>query len=289
MVNDYQMIVKDGVEGLKGIDETIKLIYGSPPYPNASRDYGHWDSESWMDFMMPFCEIGSSKLADDGFMVINAKACREPAKSGGNTTRSFAVEKLAIRISEEIGLSCVDIEIWSKTNPVPTGLRVACQDSYEQILWFSKRSDWSIELDRIRTAYKESSIKAYDRQLYKARKGVSYVRKSKHIDPNPSGSLPKNVIQCATSSSQTGHQATQPREIPRKYILACTEVGDLVVDPWMGSGTTGVESISLGRRFIGFDVHPYYVSIAEERMTSESTVNEGRIKQHDLRYFLGGA
>lgn len=289
MVNDYQMIAKDGIEGLKGIDESIKLIYGSPPYPNASREYGHWDTDSWMEFMMPFCEVGASKLADDGFMVINVKACREPAKNGGNTTRSFAVEKLAIRIAEEIGLPCVDIEIWSKTNPVPTGLRVACQDSYEQNLWFSKSSDWHINLDSIRTPYKDSSMKAYNRQIYKARRGVSYVRKDKHIDPNPSGSLPKNVIQCATSSSQNGHQATQPRELPRKYILACTEPGDLVVDPWMGSGTTGVEALSLGRRFIGFDVHPYYVSIAEERIASELPVDDGRTKQRDLVYFLGGA
>jgi DNA modification methylase len=59
------------------------------------------------------------------------------------------------------------------------------------------------------------------------------------------------------------HQATQPIYLPDKYIKATTEEGDLVVDPWMGSGTTGFAALSLKRKFIGFDIVDSYVKTAE--------------------------
>lgn len=62
------------------------------------------------------------------------------------------------------------------------------------------------------------------------------------------------------------HQAVQPEYLPNKYILATTNEGDLVVDPWMGTGTTGVEALKLGRLFAGFDVVQEYVNIAEKRL-----------------------
>ena len=69
------------------------------------------------------------------------------------------------------------------------------------------------------------------------------------------------------SSRRGKHQAVQPGYLPRKYILAVTEPGDLVVDPWMGTGTTGVEALKLGRMFIGFDIVKEYVRSAEERLS----------------------
>jgi len=58
----------------------------------------------------------------------------------------------------------------------------------------------------------------------------------------------------------------QPLYLPEKYIKACTNADDLVVDPWMGSGTTGVAAITLGRRFVGFDIFQEYVDIATNNL-----------------------
>ena len=257
----YNVEAIDGVKGLEGlIDGTVKLIYGSPPYPNAHRNYGSWPSKQWFDFIYPFIEVSTRKLSEDGFIVINVKANRDPHGSTSNTTRSLIVEKLAIKMEEELGLYCVDIEIWSKKNPIPGGLRVACQDAYEQMLWFAKSPNWKINLDAIRRPYASTSLNSYARQTYRPRKnGLKYVRNDKHIDPNEKGALPKNVIDLATSNKTNGHQATQRNELPRRYILACTSPGDLVVDPWLGSGTTGIEAVSNDRNFMGFDVISEYV------------------------------
>lgn len=256
----------DGAEGMLALpDKSIKLVYGSPPYPNAERDYGVWRAAEYIDKISPFIDAAKLKLRDDGFIVINVKANREKTTSRLASKRSLIVEKLAILLEERWGFHCVDIEIWVKENPAPTGLRVACQDAYEQNLWFSVSPKWSIDIDAIRRPYESHSVRTYEEYEYKPRSnGNTYVRKNKRIQPNPLGALPKNIISGGVSAKIGNHQATQPSYLPEKYIKATTSVGDLVVDPWLGSGTTGAVALQLGRTFAGFDVIESYVLEAEE-------------------------
>lgn len=264
----FQTLCCDGANGMLQLpDQSIKLLYGSPPYPNATRDYGVWNSQEYIAKMTPFLDAAMQKLRDDGFIVVNVKANREKGLKGACTTRSLVVERLAILMEEHWGLHCVDIEIWVKENPVPTGLRSACQDAYEQNLWFSVSPTWRINIDAIRREYTSHSVQTYEGYEYKPRaNGLTYVRKSKRIQPNPHGALPKNVICGGVSSRTGGHQAMQPVYLPQKYISAASQENDLVVDPWMGSGTTGVAAVSLNRRFIGFDINERYVQMASERI-----------------------
>jgi DNA modification methylase len=251
----------DGSKGLSLLpDKSINLIYGSPPYPNAERNYGVWTSNEYIQRISPFIDASLNKLTDNGFIVINVKANREKSKGKNNTTRSLIIEKLAIMMSEVWGLSCVDIEIWIKDNPVTTGLRVACQDAYGQNLWFSKSPSWKINLDAIRRPYSDTTLRIYQNSEFKPRSnGLTYVRKNKRITANPLGALPLNIIKGGVSSIKGKHQAVQPSYLPEKYIKATTRPGELVVDPWMGSGTTGMVALKLGRKFIGFDIEEDYV------------------------------
>ena len=127
MLNDIGNILRqkefyteciDGADGMIQLpDKSIKLIYGSPPYPNAERNYGVWSSEEYIEKISPFISIGKQKLRDDGFIVINVKANRDRHRSNKNTTRSLVVERLAIMMEDIWNLHCVDIEIWVKDNP----------------------------------------------------------------------------------------------------------------------------------------------------------------------------
>ena len=264
--NGFTVKCMDGAEGMLALpDKSIKLVYGSPPYPNAERDYGVWRAAEYIDKISPFIDAAKLKLRDDGFIVINVKANREKTTSRLASKRSLIVEKLAILLEERWGFHCVDIEIWVKENPAPTGLRVACQDAYEQNLWFSVSPKWSIDIDAIRRPYESHSVRTYEEYEYKPRSnGNTYVRKNKRIQPNPLGALPKNIISGGVSAKIGNPQATQPSYLPEKYIKATTSVGDLVVDPWLGSGTTGAVALQLGRTFAGFDVIESYVLEAEE-------------------------
>ena len=240
-----------------------------PPYPNAERDYGVWKTSEYIEKMTPFLDAAVQKLRDDGFIVINVKANRNRSSSKVSSSRSLIIERLAILMEEKWKLHCVDIEIWVKENPAPTGLRVACQDAYEQNLWFSKAPKWSINLDAIRRPYDKHSVETYESYEFKPRSnGNTYVRKNKRINPNPLGALPRNIIIGSVSSTITDHQATQPLYLPEKYIKATTSDGDLIVDPWMGSGTTGYAALRLGRVFAGFDIIKSYVDGTDSRLRS---------------------
>ena len=132
-----------------------------------------------------------------------------------------------------------------------------------------------MNIDSIRKPYSDSSLDRYKNQEYKPRtNGVPYVRKTHRIEPHPDGALPINVISGSVSGKITKHQAVQPNYLPERYILACTNENDIVVDPWLGSGTTGVSALKQKRRFIGFDIFPEFVEIAIKNLNDCINVRE---------------
>ena len=86
----------DGAEGLLLLpDKSVKLVYGSPPYPNAERDYGVWKASEYIDKIAPFLDASCLKLSDNGFIVINVKANREKGTSKASSKRSLIIEQIA--------------------------------------------------------------------------------------------------------------------------------------------------------------------------------------------------
>lgn len=74
---DYAAVCGDGAVGMLTLpNKSIKLVYGSPPYPNAERDYGVWKASEYIEKITPFIDAAALKLRDDGFLVINVKAKR---------------------------------------------------------------------------------------------------------------------------------------------------------------------------------------------------------------------
>lgn len=274
--NNFTIIVGDAVKKVKLLkDKSVKLMYGSPPYPNAKRNYATWSDSKYIETITPFIDNVLPKLTDDGFIVINVKANRLPSTKNRSSERSLVVEELMLHMKKNLNLSCVDIEIWVKTNPVPTGVRVACQDAYEYNLWFSKSPIWEINIDAIRTEYAPSSLATYKNTIYKKRRnGLLYVSRDTKIIPNNKGALPRNVdieapvniVKGSVSNKSVNHQAVQPNYLPEKYILACTSEGDIVLDPWVGSGTTGIVAIAGKRKFIGIDISEDFANLAEQNI-----------------------
>lgn len=267
----FSIIQGDGIELIKLIkNKSIKLVYGSPPYPNAKRNYRTWKIEDYIKEINPFIKGLIPKLTDDGFIVINVKANRIEGSKTISSERSLIVEELMIHMKKKLKLFCVDIDIWAKTNPVPTGIRVATIDAYEYNLWFSKSSKWQINIDQIRRPYSLSSLKTYENAIYKPRQNeLPYVSKEKKISPNPLGALPINVISGAVSGKIVNHQAVQPNYLPERYIKACTSEGDIVLDPWTGSGTTGVAALNNKRKFIGFEISHDFFNLALKNLEKQ--------------------
>lgn len=77
---------------------------------------------------------------------------------------------------------------------------------------------------------------------------------------------PTNVIHIATECSNRNHSAAFPVELPKWFIKLFTQPGDMILDPFIGSGTTAVAALQLARNYIGIDLNPEYIEISCARV-----------------------
>lgn len=128
---------------------------------------------------------------------------------------------------------------------------------YETVLWFTKSDDYFFDLDAVRVPQKYPGKRHY--------KGPN----KGEFSGNPLGKNPSDVWEIpnvkANHIEKTAHPCQFPIALCQRLIRALTRPGDLVVDPFCGSGSTGIAAALEGRRFIGSDVSPAYCQIAEQR------------------------
>jgi DNA modification methylase len=136
----------------------------------------------------------------------------------------------------------------------------------------------------VRTAYNPATLARYNRgdsgnspnaKYYgiDKRENVKYAKGQmgqdwNRVKPHPNGASPSNVIAGSRYSGRSlGHPAVFPEYLPRFFIDAMTKTGDLVFDPFSGSGMTAVASLKLDRHFLGCDLSETYVNLALKRLS----------------------
>jgi len=157
--------------------------------------------------------------------------------------------------------------IWSFSHGLHCNNRFSGR--HETILWFSKGADYTFNLDAVRVP-----------QKYPGKTHTKGPNKGK-ISGNPLGKNPGDVWDIpnvkANHIEKTDHPCQFPVALPQIFIRALTDKNAMVFDPFMGSGSTGVAALIEGRRFIGSEINPQYISIAENRI--KNTLNgEMRIR-----------
>ncbi|MDX2244741.1 MAG: site-specific DNA-methyltransferase [Leptolyngbyaceae cyanobacterium bins.302] len=153
--------------------------------------------------------------------------------------------------------------------------------SHESILLFRKAEAPPINIDNIRIPYGNHTLKYPNHpQAVTSQygKGQECDRHQNWL-PNPQGAKPKDVIEIPTTCNgmreKTLHPTQKPEELIRKFVLASSNRGDTVLDPFSGSGTTLVVAEQLGRRWLGCDINPEYNSWAMQRLeTSEHLTDQ---------------
>jgi len=166
--------------------------------------------------------------------------------------------------------------IWDKPNPVPESVRNRCTKAHEYIFLLSKQPVYYYD----RMAIAEPAIYAEEH----ARKKTSWGKKKFNVNKNniekyqllgtennktclPGGMRNKRSVWTMKVQPYKGaHFATYPEDLIEPCILATTRRGDTVLDPFTGSGTTGVVAKRAGRNFIGIELNPDYVRLAEDRI-----------------------
>jgi DNA modification methylase len=169
-----------------------------------------------------------------------------PRKSLSGIPSRFAVEMI------KDGWILRNDIIWHKTHHSPSSVKDRFTCSHEHLFFFVKDRRYYFDLDSVRKPHR--SLRG---------RSPPASQKSRF---HPKGKNPGDVWSITPSQNIKGHHATFPEELCRIPILAGCPSGGIVFDPFAGSGTTCVVAKKLGRRFIGFEMNPDYVALAQERV-----------------------
>ena len=167
--------------------------------------------------------------------------------------------------------------IWHKPNPMPESVTDRCTKAHEYIFLLSKSDRYFYDNEAIKEPVSDTSLKRAeygwncDRPSTKnASMGGTGIHTEKMGTRfvNPSGRNKRSVWTVNTKPYKGAHFAVYPTELIRPCVLAGSRPGDVVLDPFNGSGTTGLVSIEERRKYIGIDINTEYLAIAEARIKS---------------------
>lgn len=272
-------------------DSSINLIFTSPPYADQ-RIYASKKSKIAPDNYIQWFEDKAREiyrvLKDDGSFVLNIN------DKVVNGYQHLFVFELVIFLCKEIGFHLVRDYIWynpaTPPNVFSRGGYGRTKKSHEYCFWFSKSPTWTFNLDPIRREY-GSDMQKYLNGQGKGDRSKN-TRPSTHnfncekVWNNRGGSDPGTIITIANTSSNDlffrlckergiTHPARFPEKLAEFFILSGTNEGEIVLDPFSGSGTTAVSAARNGRRWIGIEANADYCELALARVQAEIYQNEG--------------
>lgn len=244
---------------------SVDLIVTSPPYSNKRKNtYGGIHPDEYVDWFLPKAKQFYRVLKPRGTFILNLKS----GASGGE--RNLYSIKLILELKKQ-GWLWTEEFIWHKKNSFPGKWPNRFRDAWEPCFQFNKQKKFRMFQEEVMqpigkwatTRFKNLSEEDKRRRESKVNSGfgrnVSNWTNRKKV-------YPTNVIHMATESSNKNHSAVFPVGLPSWFIKLFTKKGDVVLDPFMGSGTTGVAANKLGRVFIGIDTQSKYCKSAIKRI-----------------------
>ena len=239
---------EDALAGLARIpDGAVDLILTDPPY-NLGKDYGNasdqqtvadylrW-TEQWIDTALP-------KLKANGSLYIF-------------TTWRFSPEIIVMLKQRKAMMNEI---IWDRRVPSMGGSVRSFSSVHDTIGFFVKRKDYYFDLDAVRIAYDAATKKARSRSIFIGAKWLEV------------GYNPKDLWSVSRLHKEhperADHPTQKPLEIIERMVKASCPPGGVVLDLFMGSGTTALAAKRCGRDFVGFELNPDYCAIIEQRLAA---------------------
>lgn len=288
----------DTLEGLKATEsESINLICTSPPYAlHFKKAYGNVDKSDYVEWFLRFAVEMFRVLKPDGSFVLNIGGSYNP----GTPTRSLYHFKLLVALVEQVGFHLAQECFWYNPAKMPmpaewvTVRKIRIKDSVEYLWWLSKtpfpkasnqrvlKSSFSADMHRLNKRGLKETIRPAGHVI---RSSWAEIKTSGAIPPNfidqslfdDPADLPDSVMRMGNNSAndkytvrckEAGlkiHPARFPRALPEFFIKMLTDAGDVVMDTFAGSNTTGAVAEDLGRRWIAFESVKEYLEASKFR------------------------
>lgn len=247
---------------------SVDLIVTSPPYADSrKKTYGGIHPDEYVAWFLPISAELLRVLKPTDTFILNIK---EKVVDG---ERHPYVIEMILEMRRQ-GWLWTEEFIWHKKNCYPGKWPNRFRDAWERCLQFNKQKRFHMYQDAVMVPMGDWA-KTRLRKLSETdkRRDESRVRSGfgKNVSNWVGRSLvyPTNVLHLATETSHRQHSATFPLELPSWFIKLFTQEGDLVLDPFIGSGTTAVAARRLGRHYLGIEVQPEYVEQANKALSAE--------------------
>jgi len=299
----------DAAAWLRMLDtDSVHCCVTSPPYFNL-RDYStpgqlgrEATPEEYVEKLVEVFRAVRRVLRPDGTLWLNIG---DSYTSGGRKTRDFD-KKLPARSVDQrprtpVGMKPKDLIgipwmlafalrsdgwylrqdiIWHKPNATPESVRDRCTKSHEYIFLLTRSERYYFDADAIREpfttpprtgirrSYRSGCVSSFDMEHGHLKQSGNFAG----LPLNPAGKNKRDVWTINTSSFKGAHFAVFPEKLVEPCILAGCPQGGIVLDPFMGSGTTGVAAKRLGRGFIGIDINADYCTMAIKRIADVNEV-----------------
>lgn len=270
-------------EALSQYENKIDLIFTSPPFPlNRKKKYGNYQGQEYTDWLAAFAPIFSYYLKPRGSIVIELGNAWEP----GRPVMSTLALRSLLAFLDRGGFVLCQQFIWYNPAKLPTPAqwvnveRVRVKDAYTHFWWMAKTDRPKADNKRVLKKYSQSMKRLLKTQKYNAGKRPSeHHIGTKSFLNNNRGAIPSNVITVPNTHPNTNylrycrskgispHPARMPEAVPEFFIKFLTRPGDLVLDPFAGSNTTGYAAERLKRKWIAIEPLDVYVDGSVGRFT----------------------
>ncbi len=270
------IICGDCEEVLKDFpDNCIDLIFTSPPYVECRKNtYGGIHPDKYVEWFLPKSEQFLRVLKPTGTFVLNIK---EKAIDGERHT--YVIE-LILEMKKQ-GWLWTEEFVWHKKNCYPGKWPNRFRDAWERCIQFNKHKKFKMYQEAVmvptgnwsKTRLSKLSETDKRRDESKVKSGFgknisNWIGRDK--------AYPTNVLYLATECANKNHSATFPLALPSWFIKLFTEKHDVVLDPFMGSGTTAVAAKQVERAYIGIDRNPEYCDMSKKKL--KKVVVQGSFK-----------
>ena len=265
-------------------ENSVDLIFTSPPYADQrAKTYGGIKPDSYVEWFLPKAAQFLRVLKPTGTFILNIK---ERVVDG---ERHTYVIDLISKMREQ-GWLWTEEFIWNKKNSYPGKWPNRFRDNWERLIQFNKRKNFAMHQEAVMVPIGDwakerlAKLSETDKIRDESRAGSGF---GKNVSNWIGRDMvyPTNVIHMATETGNKNHSAVFPLDLPEWFIKLFTKPGDVVLDPFVGSGTTALAAIELGRRFIGIEINSEYVELSKERI-SETQLRLPTIAEKKEKYVV---
>ena len=233
---------------------SVDLVVTSPPYADARKHtYGGISPDSYVDWFVERATEIERILKPSGSFVLNIK---EKAVNG---ERHTYVLDLILALKRKVGFRWVEEYIWHKTTSAPGKWKYRFRDAWERILHFSKEKEFKMNQDAVKIPvgdWVETRLRNMSDKDRSRQESATFSKVGRRISAWEGKNLvyPSNVLHKSPVCHNTGHSAAFPEWMPEFFIMLLTEKNDVVLDPFLGSGTTFKVARALERVPVGIEI-----------------------------------